>query len=135
MADQHRFSLVFGGVSISNINDLRKNYSEKDALGYYQNGLLCKWLNAWNYKEEYDLIAKLSVTDEELLKKSIHDILMGQTLTPGKLPIIELSDIAQPTVISNFDVDNMSLSQIIKYNPVTKELPELQQMYFYGLYL
>ncbi len=134
MADQHRFSLVFGGVSISNINDLRKNYSEKDALGYYQNGLLCKWLNAWNYKEEYDLIANLSVTDEELLKKSIHDILMGQTLTPGKLPIIELSDIAQPTVISNFDVDNMSLSQIIKYNPITKELPELQQMYFYCLY-
>ncbi len=146
MANLHRFSLVFNGVSVSSIDDLRKNYSERDAFGYYQNGLLCKWLIAWDYKTEYDLMMNLPKADESSLKKAIRDILMGKAVcmqkkdeinsissVPGKLPKIKLAAIGQEKKISDFDVNLLSLSQVIENNPVLKEKLEIRQIYFYGL--
>ena len=58
-----KFNLNFGGEQIRTLDDLRENFSIEDILDVYNNGLLVKWLDARNHKNELAQVKAIQATD------------------------------------------------------------------------
>ena len=58
-----KFNLNFGGEQIRTLNDLRENFSIEDVLDVYNNGLLVKWLDVRNYKNELEKVKAIQTSD------------------------------------------------------------------------
>lgn len=58
-----KFNLNFGGEQIRTLDDLRENFSIEDVLDVYNNGLLVKWLDVRNYKNELEKVKAIQATD------------------------------------------------------------------------
>lgn len=73
MAKTIKFNLKCNNHPIRTIEDLQNNFVIEDILSYYQNGLLHRWLEVRNYREELDLINDITSSDPiELIKELIH---------------------------------------------------------------
>ena len=58
-----KFNLNFGGEQIRTLDDLRENFSIEDILDVYNNGLLVKWLDVRNHKNELAKVKAIQATD------------------------------------------------------------------------
>ncbi len=58
-----KFNLNFGGEQIRTLDDLRDNFSIEDVLDVYNNGLLVKWLDVHNHKDELAKVNAIQTTD------------------------------------------------------------------------
>ena len=58
-----KFNLNFGGEQIRTLDDLRDNFSIEDVLDVYNNGLLVKWLDVHNHKDELEQVNAILATD------------------------------------------------------------------------
>ena len=58
-----KFNLNFGGEQIRTLDDLRDNFSIEDILDVYNNGLLVKWLDVRNHKNELAKVKAIQATD------------------------------------------------------------------------
>ncbi|MBQ4468680.1 MAG: hypothetical protein II917_00875, partial [Synergistaceae bacterium] len=58
-----KFNLNFGGEQIRTLDDLRDNFSIEDILDVYNNGLLVKWLDVRNHKDELARVKAIQATD------------------------------------------------------------------------
>ena len=58
-----KFNLNFGGEQIRTLDDLRENFSIEDVLDVYNNGLLVKWLDVRNYKNELEKVKAIQSSD------------------------------------------------------------------------
>ncbi|MBQ7733669.1 MAG: hypothetical protein IJT58_06585 [Synergistaceae bacterium] len=68
-----KFNLNFGGEQIRTLDDLRDNFSIEDVLDVYSNGLLVKWLDVHNHKDELAGVKAIQATDARgILTELIH---------------------------------------------------------------
>ena len=58
-----KFNLNFGGEQIRTLDDLRDKFSIEDVLDVYSNGLLVKWLDVHNHKQELEKVRAIQTTD------------------------------------------------------------------------
>lgn len=63
MAKKIKFNLKFGETSIRTLSDLQENFSLDDVLENFENGMLYKFLERRDYKEEAEKI-KMLATDQ-----------------------------------------------------------------------
>jgi len=52
MAKTIKFNLICDDKPVRTMEDLQENFSVEDVLKYYENGLLCRWLEVRGYEEE-----------------------------------------------------------------------------------
>lgn len=77
MAKKIKFNLICDDKPIRTIEDLQNNFSVEDVLTYYDNGLLCRWLDVRGYQKELEKVSAITSTDSiEVIKKliSIFDV-------------------------------------------------------------
>ncbi|MBQ7732502.1 MAG: hypothetical protein IJT58_00595 [Synergistaceae bacterium] len=68
-----KFNLNFGGEQIRTLDDLRENFSIEDILDVFNNGMLVKWLDARNHKDELAKVKAIQATDaRSILSELIH---------------------------------------------------------------
>ncbi len=68
-----KFNLNFGGEQIRTLDDLRENFSIEDILDVFNNGMLVKWLDARNHKDELAKVKAIQATDAHgVLSELIH---------------------------------------------------------------
>ena len=58
-----KFNLNFGGEQIRTLDDLRDSFSIEDVLDVYINGLLVKWLDVHNHKNELEQVKAVQAAD------------------------------------------------------------------------
>lgn len=73
MAKTIKFNLICNDKPVRTIEDLQENFSIEDALKYYQNGLLLRWLEVRGYEKEYKMVSEIRESDalgivKELIK-------------------------------------------------------------------
>ncbi|MDY5412615.1 MAG: hypothetical protein SPG57_01905 [Limosilactobacillus mucosae] len=72
MAKTIKFNLICDGQPVRTIEDLQENFSVEDMLGYFESGLLLRWLKVRDYKDEYKEVSEISTKDDlEIAKKLI----------------------------------------------------------------
>ena len=72
MAKAIKFNLVCDKKPVRNIEDLQNNFSVEDVLEYHNNGLLNRWLEVRNYKEELEKVKAIkSENNIEIIKELI----------------------------------------------------------------
>lgn len=60
MAKTIKFNLICDNKPIRTIDDLQNNFSIEDVLAYYSNGLLHRWLDVRDYKEELEKVRAIT---------------------------------------------------------------------------
>lgn len=72
MAKTIKFNLVCDGYPVRTIEDLQEHFSIEDILGYYENGLLDRWLDVRGYQTEREEVKKIQEIDSlGIVKKLI----------------------------------------------------------------
>ena len=70
MAKKIKFSLEMAdGEQVYNLEEFKKHFDAKKAIGYFKDGRLLNWFRSHSYNEEADKIAQLSENDPQLHKK------------------------------------------------------------------
>lgn len=78
MAKTIKFNLICDKKPIRTIEDLQNNFSIEDVLAYYNNGLLRKWLEVREYKQELEAIDDITSTEPmEIIKELIRIFNIG----------------------------------------------------------
>lgn len=63
MAKTIKFNLICDKNPVRTIEDLQNNFSVEDILGYYQDGLLKKWLMVRGYTEQLEKVNRIREKD------------------------------------------------------------------------
>lgn len=72
MSKTVKFNLNIDGVAVRTLEELREHFCIQDVLKYYKNGLLTRWFQVRDFKEEFEKIQKIASTnDEEIISKLI----------------------------------------------------------------
>ena len=108
MAKTIKFNLMMDNNPVRTIADLQENVSIEDALKYFKNGLLAKWLSVRGFDSYYDKIKDIDIADED--KKIITQLI--------KVFDIELDDkkIELAIEILNYLNEEKELNAIYKDN-------------------
>ena len=108
MAKTIKFNLMMDNNPVRTIADLQENFSIEDALKYFKNGLLAKWLSVRGFDSYYDKIKDIDIADED--KKIITQLI--------KVFDIELDDkkIELAIEILNYLNEEKELNAIYKDN-------------------
>ena len=79
-----KFNLNFGGEQIRTLDDLRDNFSIEDVLDVYNNGLLVKWLDVHNHKDELEKVNAIHATNARGILSELIRI-FGVTSDPSEI--------------------------------------------------
>ena len=60
-----RFKMIFKGKAIDTIEELQRDFSSNDILGYYRNHLLEKWLKERNLNSELNKVKAIKADDDK----------------------------------------------------------------------
>lgn len=133
MAKTIKFNLICDNKPIRTIDDLQNNFSIEDVLAYYSNGLLHRWLDVRDYKEELEKVRAITADKpidivKELIKifgiindaKRIEEgVYILQYLEERKelYSIYEKENYKTKTVIDDYVVGYRQLIEGIQQNP------------------
>lgn len=79
MAKTIKFNLICDDYPCRTLDDLREHFSVEDVLGYYNSGLLNKWLDARGYTKEKTEIEEIRRTDSREIVKELIKIFEVET--------------------------------------------------------
>lgn len=72
MAKTIKFNLICDNYPVRTIEDLQEHFSVEDVYGYYENGLLRKWLKVRGYEEQLKKVEEINCQDAiEVLKELV----------------------------------------------------------------
>lgn len=110
MAKTIKFNLTLDGMPVRTLEGVRENFSIEDILGYYENGLLARWLKVRGFESELEAVK--NINKEESIKNKIKELV--------KIFNIETDD----------DVIDKGL-EIVEYSKLFRELNAIyaQQAY------
>ena len=60
MAKTIKFNLILDGNQVRTLDGLRENFSVEDIIGYYEKGILARWLKVRGYDKEFDAVEAIS---------------------------------------------------------------------------
>ena len=81
MAKTIKFNLNCDGYPVRTLEDLQNHFSVQDVWGYYQNGLLQRWLDVRGYETETKAIAAVTNKDAMTVMKELIRIFKVETDT------------------------------------------------------
>ena len=105
MAKTIKFNLILDGNPVRTIEGLRENFSIEDILGYYENGLLSRWLKVRGFEEELIAVERINVKDSNKNK------------------------IKQLVKIFCVETDNAVIEESLKIIEYSKSIKELNNIY------
>ena len=133
MAKTIKFNLICDGQPVRTIEDLQENFSVEDMLGYFESGLLLRWLKVRDYKDEYKEVSKISTKDDLEIAKKLIKIFNVETdekeIAKDVYMLQFLKERSQK--ISKYDSNRLEIDEVVKnytkkYADLVKEqLPEL----------
>lgn len=125
MAKTIKFNLICDGQPVRTIEDLQENFSVEDMLGYFESGLLLRWLKVRDYKDEYKEVSEISTKDDlEIAKKliKIFNVETDEKEIAKDVYILQfLKERSQK--ISKYDSNRLETDEIVKN--YTKEYADL----------
>lgn len=72
MAKTIKFNLTLDGMPVRTLEGVRENFSIEDILGYYENGLLARWLKVRGFESELEAVK--NINKEESIKNKIKEL-------------------------------------------------------------
>lgn len=125
MAKTIKFNLICDGQPVRTIEDLQENFSVEDMLGYFESGLLLRWLKVRDYKDEYKEVSEISTKDDlEIAKKliKIFNVEADEKEIAKDVYMLQfLKERSQK--ISKYDSNRLETDEIVK--DYTKEYADL----------
>ena len=107
------------------IEDLQENFSVEDMLGYFESGLLLRWLKVRDYKDEYKEVSEISTKDDLEIAKKLIKIFNVETdekeIAKDVYVLQFLKERNQK--ISKYDSNRLEIDEIVKN--YTKEYADL----------
>ncbi|MGG7176363.1 hypothetical protein ACQPU1_02140 [Clostridium paraputrificum] len=91
MSRSIKFNLILKGNPITNLDELKSNFSISEMIWYYHNGLLKKWLDVRDLTEYSDSIRKItSLSNKEILNEliEIFDIDMSKSKIDDEIVLL-----------------------------------------------
>ena len=125
MAKTIKFNLICDGQPVRTIEDLQENFSVEDMLGYFESGLLLRWLKVRDYKDEYKEVSEISTKDDlEIAKKliKIFNVETDEKEIAKDVYILQFLK-ERNQKISKYDSNRLEIDEIIKN--YTKEYADL----------
>lgn len=125
MAKTIKFNLICDGQPVRTIEDLQENFSVEDMLGYFESGLLLRWLKVRDYKDEYKEVSEISTKDDLEIAKKLIKIFNVETdekeIAKDVYVLQFLKERNQK--ISKYDSNRLEIDEIVKN--YTKEYADL----------
>lgn len=125
MAKTIKFNLICDGQPVRTIEDLQENFSVEDMLGYFESGLLLRWLKVRDYKDEYKEVSEISTKDDLEIAKKLIKIFNVETdekeIAKDVYVLQFLKERNQK--ISKYDSNRLEIDKIVKN--YTKEYADL----------
>lgn len=125
MAKTIKFNLICDGQPVRTIEDLQENFSVEDMLGYFESGLLLRWLKVRDYKDEYKEVSEISTKDDLEIAKKLIKIFNVETdekeIAKDIYMLQFLKERSQK--ISKYDSNRLETVEIVK--DYTKEYADL----------
>ncbi|WP_270638016.1 hypothetical protein [Limosilactobacillus mucosae] len=125
MAKTIKFNLICDGQPVRTIEDLQENFSVEDMLGYFESGLLLRWLKVRDYKDEYKEVSEISTKDDLEIAKKLIKIFNVETdekeIAKDVYMLQFLKERSQK--ISKYDSNRLEIDEIVK--DYTKEYADL----------
>lgn len=125
MAKTIKFNLICDGQPVRTIEDLQENFSVEDMLGYFESGLLLRWLKVRDYKDEYKEVSEISTKDDLEIAKKLIKIFNVETdekeIAKDVYMLQFLKERSQK--ISKYDSNRLETDEIVK--DYTKEYADL----------
>lgn len=125
MAKTIKFNLICDGQPVRTIEDLQENFSVEDMLGYFESGLLLRWLKVRDYKDEYKEVSEISTKDDLEIAKKLIKIFNVETdekeIAKDVYMLQFLKERSQK--ISKYDSNRLETDEIVKN--YTKEYADL----------
>lgn len=125
MAKTIKFNLICDGQLVRTIEDLQENFSVEDMLGYFESGLLLRWLKVRDYKDEYKEVSEISTKDDLEIAKKLIKIFNVETdekeIAKDVYMLQFLKERSQK--ISKYDSNRLETDEIVK--DYTKEYADL----------
>ena len=125
MAKTIKFNLICVGQPVRTIEDLQENFSVEDMLGYFESGLLLRWLKVRDYKDEYKEVSEISTKDDLEIAKKLIKIFNVETdekeIAKDVYVLQFLKERNQK--ISKYDSNRLEIDEIVKN--YTKEYADL----------
>ena len=119
------FNLICDGQPVRTIEDLQENFSVEDMLGYFESGLLLRWLKVRDYKDEYKEVSEISTKDDLEIAKKLIKIFNVETdekeIAKDVYVLQFLKERNQK--ISKYDSNRLEIDEIVKN--YTKEYADL----------
>ena len=129
MAKTIKFNLICDGQPVRTIEDLQENFSVEDMLGYFESGLLLRWLKVRDYKDEYKEVSKISTKDDLEIAKKLIKIFNVETdekeIAKDVYMLQFLKERSQK--ISKYDSNRLEIDEVVKnytkkYADLVKEI-------------
>ena len=77
MAKTIKFNLILDGNQVRTLDGLRENFSIEDIIGYYEKGILSRWLKVRGYDKEFDSVEAIDSTSN--IKDKIKNLIKRAT--------------------------------------------------------
>ena len=73
MAKTIKFNLILDGNQVRTLDGLRENFSIEDIIGYYEKGILSRWLKVRGYDKEFDAVEAIDTASN--IKEKIKSLI------------------------------------------------------------
>ncbi len=79
MSKTVKFNLILDGYPVRNIEGLQEHFSIEDMLGYYNNGILARWLEVRNYSEQLEKVRAITKSGMKEIARELVSIFEIET--------------------------------------------------------
>lgn len=79
MAKTVKFNLILDSYPVRNVEGLQEHFSIEDMLGYYNNGILERWLEVRNYSEQLEKVRAISKAGMKEIARELVNIFEIET--------------------------------------------------------
>ncbi len=125
VTEDEKVELVFNGVIVHSLKELRENYNAEEMLDYYIEGDLLAWLEQHYYENEASALKEISCDQQECIQK-VYRVLGIDYASPENMSEAERNKWeAKKRIVSEYTSDDKILSELWLVAMNQEELAEL----------
>lgn len=125
VTEDDKVELVFNGVIVHSLKELRENYNAEEMLDYYIEGDLLAWLEQHYYENEASALKEISCDQQECTQK-VYRVLGIDYASPENMSEAERNKWeAKKRIVSEYTSDDKILSELWLVAMNQEELAEL----------